>query len=123
LAAIVVNLARNKRRRIADRTRLIDIASLAEAGAERAADRSSQPETGALRRSRAEAWAGRLLALPAAYRAPIVLRHVDDLSVEEVSEALGRPEGTIKSQVHRGLAMLRAGLDAETREERQEISA
>ena len=36
------------------------------------------------------------------------LRHVDDLSYAELSEVLGRPEGTLKAQVSRGLAMLRA---------------
>ena len=43
-------------------------------------------------------------APPPAYRVPVVLRHVDDLSYAELAEALGRPEGTVKAQVHRGLA-------------------
>ena len=47
-------------------------------------------------------------ALPERYRIPVVLRHVDDLSYAELSLVLGRPEGTLKAQVHRGLAMLRA---------------
>ena len=45
-------------------------------------------------------------------RAAIVLRHVDGLSVAEVAEALDRPEGTIKAQVHRGLRELRLLLEA-----------
>jgi len=52
--------------------------------------------------------AGLLAALPERYRVPVVLRHVDDLTYAELAEALGRPEGTLKAQVHRGLAMLRA---------------
>ena len=51
-----------------------------------------------------------------AYRVPVVLRHVDDLTYPELASALGRPEGTLKAQVHRGLAMLRtamAGTDLE----------
>ena len=46
--------------------------------------------------------------LPDRYRIPVVLRHVDDLSYAELAEVLGRPEGTVKAQVSRGLAMLRA---------------
>ena len=44
---------------------------------------------------------------------PIVLRHVDGLSYPEVAAALGRPEGTVKAQVHRGIALLRTMLEAE----------
>jgi RNA polymerase sigma-70 factor, ECF subfamily len=59
----------------------------------------------------------RLLAkLPARYREAIVLRHVEDLGYPEIAAALRRPEGTIKSDVHRGLALLRAEL-APLREE------
>jgi DNA-directed RNA polymerase specialized sigma24 family protein len=57
-----------------------------------------------------------LAALPELPRA-VVLRHVDDLSYAEMSEALGRTEGTLKSQVHRGLGLLRAAWDAAEREE------
>ena len=39
-----------------------------------------------------------------AQRIAIVLRHVDGLSYAEMAEALGKPEGTLKAQVHRGLA-------------------
>ena len=49
-----------------------------------------------------------LAGLPERYRVPVVLRHVDDLSYAELAEVLGRPEGTLKAQVHRGLALLRA---------------
>ena len=48
-----------------------------------------------------------LLQLPFAQRAAIVMRHVLDLSYEEVAAALDRHVGTIKSDVNRGLARLR----------------
>jgi RNA polymerase sigma-70 factor, ECF subfamily len=51
---------------------------------------------------------------------PVVLRHVDDLSYTELAEVLGRPEGTLKAQVHRGLALLRA---AATGTELEELTA
>jgi RNA polymerase sigma-70 factor (ECF subfamily) len=114
LAMIVLNLVRNRaRRRTASSATgslafLDDLAHPAAIPADTPHDRLSQRET-------AETWAARLLALPARYRAPIVLRHVDDLGYPEIAEVLGRPEGTVKAQVHRGLALLRAALEAEWR--------
>jgi RNA polymerase sigma-70 factor (ECF subfamily) len=58
-----------------------------------------------------------------AYRTAIVLRHVDGLSYPEAAEALGRPEGTVKAQVHRGIALLRTMLEAESRHEPEEMTA
>ena len=88
-------------------------------------DRS--PAVLADRRAERDVWARRLLALPAAYRTAVVLRHVDGLSYPEAAAVLERPEGTVKAQVHRGLAMLRTMLEAEAhpevRLERQEILA
>ena len=52
-----------------------------------------------------------------------MLRHVDGLSYPEAAAALGRPEGTVKAQVHRGIALLRTMLEAERRLERQEMTA
>jgi RNA polymerase sigma-70 factor (ECF subfamily) len=88
-------------------------------GASRAAQLppSQSPLQETLRRESAEAWVARIAALPERYRAAIVLRHVDGLSYPEMSEALGRPEGTVKAQVHRGLALLRDALAAAEREE------
>jgi RNA polymerase sigma-70 factor (ECF subfamily) len=45
--------------------------------------------------------------LPPRYRTVIVLRHVAGLSYPEVAAALTLPTGTVKAQVHRGLAFLR----------------
>jgi RNA polymerase sigma-70 factor (ECF subfamily) len=47
-------------------------------------------------------------------RNAVVLRHVADLPIAEIAEITGRPEGTIKADISRGLDRLR---DALTREE------
>lgn len=52
---------------------------------------------------------GRLLAaLPPGQRETLTLRFVDGMSIREVGEALGIPEGTVKSRLHQGIARLRA---------------
>ena len=113
LAAIVVNLARNRRRRVADRQPAQPLTPLLEIGLDLEDQASARPEARhATAESRRE-WSARLAALPAVYRTAVVLRHVDGLSYDELAVALGRPEGTVKAQVHRGLRLLRAALDAE----------
>jgi RNA polymerase sigma-70 factor (ECF subfamily) len=49
-----------------------------------------------------------LLGLPFPQRAGVVLRHVLDLDYEQIATALDRPVGTVKADVHRGLARLRS---------------
>jgi RNA polymerase sigma-70 factor (sigma-E family) len=58
-----------------------------------------------------------LAVIPPRQRAAVVLRHLGGLTVPETAEALGCPEGTVKSLTARGLAALRAllgdGIDEE----------
>jgi RNA polymerase sigma-70 factor, ECF subfamily len=111
LAAIAVNLARNRRRNLADRHPAESLEPLAEAGFDPRDDGTADPPTVAAGRESADELALLLLRLPAPVRMAIVLRHVDGLSVAETAAALGRPEGTIKAQVSRGLDRLRELLE------------
>ena len=98
LHRIAVNVVRNRVRGL--RPRLVELN-----GSE--PDHRTGPEEDALRRAEIDELASRVAALPARYREALVLRHVQELTYEEVSEALGQPVGTVKSNVHRGLQMLR----------------
>ena len=49
-----------------------------------------------------------LATLPEPQRAALVLRYQEDLTPEEIAEALGTPVATIKSHLQRGLKLLRA---------------
>lgn len=46
-------------------------------------------------------------SLPPHYRIVVVLRHQQDLSYEEIAEALQLPLGTVKARIHRARALLK----------------
>lgn len=50
-------------------------------------------------------------ALPPRYHAALTLRHLHELSYQEVAEALGIPLGTVKTHLFRARAALRAELE------------
>ena len=56
------------------------------------------------------------------HRAVVVLHHYLDLPLAEVAEALGVPEGTVRSRLHHAMRGLRAALDADARPARREGS-
>ncbi|GAA3741191.1 RNA polymerase sigma factor SigE [Salinactinospora qingdaonensis] len=49
-------------------------------------------------------------ALPAEFRAPVVLCDIEGLSYEEIAATLGVKLGTVRSRIHRGRAQLRTAL-------------
>ena len=51
---------------------------------------------------------GVLASLPPVRREVLTLRFVDEMSLAEIAQALGIPEGTVKSRLHGGIAQLRA---------------
>jgi RNA polymerase sigma-70 factor (ECF subfamily) len=106
MSRIVLNLARNRARR-ADpvETSLDPAADPTHDPAD--IDTSGRPELVTERREATREWTALLGQLPARYRVAVELRHVEGLSYGELAEALGRPVGTVKSDVHRGVAMLR----------------
>jgi RNA polymerase sigma-70 factor (ECF subfamily) len=53
-----------------------------------------------------------ILALPAIYRAPVVLRDLQGMSTEEASAVLKVKDQTLKSRLHRGRLILRRQLAA-----------
>lgn len=109
LTTILLNAGRN-------RARVRRVATTALAF-----DPATEPAVDPLaRRDERETWARLLAALPPAQRTAVVLRHVDGMSYSEIAAAIGRPEGTVKSHVHRGLSALRGALIAAERAERDE---
>jgi RNA polymerase sigma-70 factor (ECF subfamily) len=102
LHRIALNVVRNRAR--GTRPRLVELN-----GSE--PDHALGPEDGALLKIEMDDLAQRVACLPARYRNAVVLRHVQELSYEEAADALGQPVGTVKSNVHRGLKLLRGDND------------
>jgi len=50
------------------------------------------------------------LALPEKYRTAIILKYMEELSLNEISEILDLPVGTVKTHIHRGREALRKRL-------------
>ncbi len=74
-----------------------------------AADEPS-PERKAISKNLGERIGVALRALPEKQRAVFVLRHYDDMTLEEISTTLGLRLGTVKSSLHRAILGLRERL-------------
>ena len=57
------------------------------------------------------------------HRAVVVLHHYLDLSLSDVADALGVPEGTVRSRLHYAMRGLRAALDADARPTTREAAS
>ncbi|HEX8969367.1 MAG TPA: sigma-70 family RNA polymerase sigma factor [Chloroflexota bacterium] len=109
LYRIALNVVRNRLRR----PRLASVSVDGPVGDYLASGAEDQPEAMVLQ---AEGWSRLEVALanlPPRYRTAVVLRHVQGLPYAEVSEVLDQPIGTTKSDVHRGLRLLREALESE----------
>lgn len=108
LARMALNQARNSIRGRKVTADLADLADHPQSAVE-------APHQWAQRKEEQRMWRRLLDGLPARYRLAVALRHIDDLSYAEIAETVGKPLGSVKSDVHRGIALLRAAYDAEQR--------
>jgi RNA polymerase sigma-70 factor (ECF subfamily) len=74
------------------------------------ADWSSMADEGVLRSQLRRRVFRAILALPAIYRAPVMLRDIQGMSTEEASAMLRVKDQTLKSRLHRGRIILRKQL-------------
>ena len=71
------------------------------------ADAAFQPEVALERKELHDAIQSAIAELPEQYRAPLVLRDLQGLSYDEISETLGLRSGTTKSRINRARLMLK----------------
>jgi len=70
------------------------------------------PTATAVRREEVAEVVAAMAELPPAYRAALTLRHMQQLSYQEVADALGIPLGTVKTHLHRARAALKVRIAA-----------
>ena len=75
------------------------------------------PENEVIRRESGEAVQREILHLPEKYRMLLVMFHFNGMSIKEISQALGKPEGTVKSGLHIAREMLRQRLEGRINDE------
>ncbi len=73
---------------------------------ERAQPEETNPEAISVRREELAEVVAAINALPPRYRAALTLRHLHELSYQEVADALDLPIGTVKTHLHRARAAL-----------------
>ncbi len=105
LLTIAANVWRNHLRTVTRRPAAADGVQPAEIDLP---DRAPGPEQRALDGAQRDRLVSALAELPEHHRLPVVLRHVGELSYQEVAQILESPVGTVKAQVSRGLAALRS---------------
>jgi len=71
------------------------------------------PDRRVLRREMRDRLAVALEDLPERQRAVVVLRHYQEMSLDEIAQTLGMRLGTVKSTLHRALGRMRTGLRGE----------
>jgi RNA polymerase sigma-70 factor (ECF subfamily) len=109
LYRITLNVVRNRARRLA--VGLVTLDGVLENSL--TADAGDEPHHLAERSETRQRLARAIADLPHRYAAAVTLRHVQGLSYAEAAEVLDQPVGTTKSDVHRGLRLLREALESE----------
>ena len=74
---------------------------------------ASDPEHSAVRNDQARQLRAAVAGLDEPYREVVALRFFADRSLDEIAELTGRPLGTVKTHLRRGLIRLRDGIGAE----------
>ena len=119
LYRITLNVARNRLRgkkpRVVSLDHPLRLSADGDTPWEPADDESRRPDALYESERRRVDIAALVASLPERYRAPLVLRYVEGLQLDEVARVLDQPLGTTKSHVHRGVNALREALTSSRR--------
>jgi RNA polymerase sigma-70 factor (ECF subfamily) len=112
LYQITLNVARNRHRK-----KRVPLVGLDDSGVGdgAAGDASERPDRRYEQARQRADLASLVAGLPRKYRAPLVLRYVEGLKVEEVAQILRQPVGTTKSNLHRAINRLREAISRSRR--------
>ena len=111
-----IYLWKNKKKKYANRMRLVPIDSMDEMSDERYGftdyDNEVSPERIVLKQNEIDMIQGFVKTLPEKYRIPIYLYYSADMQINEISKILGLPEGTVKSRMRKAKKQLKEKLEA-----------
>ena len=111
-----IYLWKNKKKKYANRMRLVPIDSISETPDEgnQIPDPAleTSPENIVLQQSEIVMVQGLVASLPEKYRIPIYLYYSADMQINEITEILRLPEGTVKSRMRKAKKMLKEELEA-----------
>lgn len=111
-----IYLWKNKKKKHANRMRLVPIDSMDEMNDEgceiSAHDNETSPEHIVLQQNEIDTIQGLVASLPEKYRIPIYLYYSADMQINEISEILSLPEGTVKSRMRKAKELLKERLEA-----------
>jgi RNA polymerase sigma-70 factor (ECF subfamily) len=109
LSRVAINQSIDRWRR--NRRRQATFTPLAEGDHDQSlATADPDPDRRVLGREMRDRLAVALEGLPERQRAVVVLRHYQEMSLDEIAETLGMRLGTVKSSLHRALGRMRTGL-------------
>ena len=111
-----IYLWKNKKKKYANRMRLVPTASMSEMPDEGNhipdPGLEASPENIVLQQSEIVMVQGSVASLPEKYRIPIYLYYSADMQINEITEILRLPEGTVKSRMRKAKKMLKEELEA-----------
>lgn len=111
-----IYLLKNKKKKYANRMRLVPINSMDEMSDEGYGftdyDNEVSPEQIVLKQNEIDMIQGFVKTLPERYRIPIYLHYSADMQINEISKILGLPEGTVKSRMRKAKKQLKEKLEA-----------
>ena len=111
-----IHLWKNKKKKYANRMRLVPIDSISETPDERNQipdpGLEASPENIVLQQSETVMVQGLVASLPEKYRIPIYLYYSADMQIKEITEILRLPEGTVKSRMRKARKILKEELEA-----------
>jgi RNA polymerase sigma-70 factor, ECF subfamily len=113
LVRIVANIAIARMRKKAHRSELAQQHHIVDLQAQDLYAEAECPDEAIARADTRRVLEAKIDALPEAYSTVFVLRAIQDLSVEEISEALGIPKATVRSRYARARSQLRQSLTKE----------
>lgn len=114
LIRIVVNVAAGRLRKYSHRPNIVQLSDhMREKTQDSARDRPERPDEALSRDEIRRLLETNIDALPDPYCVVFVLRGVQELSVEEASQALGIPQATVRSRYSRARKLLRKSLSKE----------